>query len=457
MAVAEYVELGGGKAIGRAHDLGPGGTVQEVALSGLRGRGGAGFPTGRKWETVHAAHAAGSETYAVCNAAEGEPGTFKDRSIIRRNPFQVLEGLAVAAFAVGARQAFVGLKDTFSREAGLLRDALEELRAAGIAGDIPIEVVEGPDAYLLGEETGLLEAIEGNAPLPRLLPPYLHGLFAQTPQIGLSGAGPVRHAREWRPPDAYSASNPTLVNNVETLANVPAILVEGPEWHRGLGTEQSPGIQVCTVVGDVRRPGVGEVEMGTPLAEVIDRVGGGVHPKRRVKAVLSGVANPALTADQLETPVSYEGMEAAGSGLGAAGFVVYDDTTDMVEVARVVSRFLHVESCGQCPACKLGTEEITGLLDRVAAGAAEDDDVERIGARLRTVTDGNRCYLPVQEQVVIASLLRAFPEDFARALEGTPVRLRGLPIAKLADLAGGVATYDERQAHKRPDWTYANP
>jgi NADH:ubiquinone oxidoreductase subunit F (NADH-binding) len=199
---------------------------------------------------------------------------------------------------------------------------------------------------------------------------------------------------------------------------------------------------------------VGEVELGTPLADVIDRIGGGVGPGRTIKAVLSGVSNPVLTADRLDTPVSYEGMEAIGSGLGSCGFIVYDDTTSAVELARVVSRFLYVESCGQCPACKLGTGAITEQLDALLSGDLVGDEIEVIGARLRSVTDGNRCYLPVEEQLMVASLLRAFPEEFADAQDGVAPAVRGLQIAKLVDIGDGVAVYDDRQSRKLPDWTY---
>src|SRR5919106_1723225 len=254
----------------------------------------------------------------------------------------------------------------------------------------------------------------------------------------------------WPPP----STSPTVVNNVETLATATQVLARGPEWHRSLGTAESPGCVVATVVGDVLRPDVGEVEMGTPLGEVIDRVGGGVRPGRRVKAVLSGVANPVLTADQLDTPCSYEGMKAAGSGLGAAGFLVLDDTASMVEVAQMVSRFLYVESCGQCPACKLGCGAVTEDLDRLAGGRATPDDLDTIAFRLQTCTDGNRCYLPVQEQQVVASILQAFPDEVAAALGGEPLPARGLQVPKLVDLGAGRAILDERQARKRPDWTY---
>jgi NADH-quinone oxidoreductase subunit F len=287
------------------------------------------------------------------------------------------------------------------------------------------------------------------------VPPYLHGLFATTPEAGWS-AGPrlvgtplVRH----RASDLVG-SNPTLVNNVETLAMVAHVMARGPEWHRSLGTPESAGVVVCTVTGDVARAGVGQVELGTPLGEVIDRIGGGVGLGRPIKAVLSGVSNPVLTAEQLDTPVSYEGMETAGSGLGSCGFVVYDDTTSAVELARIVSLFLYVESCGQCPACKLGTGAITDALDALVSGGVVGDEIEVIGARLRSVTDGNRCYLPVEAQRVVASLLRAFPEEFADAQDGVAPATRGLPVAKLVDIDNGVAVYDERQSRKLPDWTY---
>jgi NADH-quinone oxidoreductase subunit F len=442
----DFLARGGGAGLDRALGLGPGATIQEVILSGLRGRGGGGFPTGRKWQSVSDS-AAGEQTFVVCNGAEGEPATFKDRAIIRANPYAVVEGVAIAAFAVGADRAFIGVKERFGPECGRLATAVDEMADAGLLGDLTVQVVLGPDAYLFGEETGLLQVIEGEAPLPRMVPPYIEGLFATVPSLGWSA-----------PPEAvatrFAASNPTVVNNVETLATVAQVLARGPEWHRALGTERSPGVVVATVVGDVVRPGVGEVELGTPLREVIDRVGGGVAPGRTIKAVLPGAANPAISPDALDAPCSYEGLEAVGSGMGAAGFLVLDDTTSMVEVAQTFSRFLYVESCGQCPACKLGCEAVTEGLDRLVAGAATPEDVEAMAYRLQTVTDGNRCYLPVQEQRLVGSILAGFVDEVNAALDGTPVPARGFVLPKLVDLAGGVASYDERQALKRPDWTY---
>jgi len=223
-----------------------------------------------------------------------------------------------------------------------------------------------------------------------------------------------------------------------------------------MGTAGSPGVVLCTVVGDTQRAGVAEAEMGTPLVEVIERVGGGAKPGRSVKAVLSGVANGVVAGDRLDAPVSYEGLEAAGGGLGAAGFIVYDDTTDMIAVARAVSRFLYVESCGQCPPCKFGTGAVTAVLDRVLAGDATIHDVEVMAARLESVTDSNRCYLPVQEQLVVRSILRVFADELDAYVTGRrPPSADEVAVPKLVDIRDGVAVIDERQARKQPDWTYA--
>jgi len=436
----------GGLGVAAAQRLGPSATIDTVASSGLRGRGGGGFPTGRKWAGI--ADQMGTRRYLVCNGAEGEPGTFKDRALLRTNPYQVVEGMIIAAFAIGADEAFIGLKATFERELAAVTRAVQEFQTAGICTDCTVNIVAGPDEYLYGEEKAMLEVIEGKPPLPRWFPPYEHGLFAASPQEGWE-AGPHGTNRRSDEP------NPTLVNNVETLANVPHILARGADWFRSTGTTDSPGTVVATVVGDVVAPDVGEVELGTPLGAVIDAVGSGVAPGRTVKGVFSGVANPVVTADQLDTPISYEGFAAIGSGMGAAGFIVHDDTACMVDAAYRFSRFLYVESCGQCPPCKLGSGEITQRLQRIETGAGDDNDLGIIAHWLERITDGNRCFLAVEEQRVVSSVLRAFPEEFAEHIEqhGCPRPARR-PMPKLLDLADGTATYDESFWHKRPDWTY---
>jgi NADH-quinone oxidoreductase subunit F len=445
-SVEEYLRTEvGGRGVERAQDLGPAATVEAIDRSGLRGRGGGGFPTGRKWAGI--AGQTGVRRFVVANGAEGEPGTFKDRALIRANPYQVVEGLVIAAFAVGAEHAYLCLKDRFEVEIDAVVRAITELQDAGLCSDCPITVVRGPDEYLYGEEKAMLEVIEGKPPLPRLFPPYEHGLFATAIQAGWE-ATPGDH----RTP---GATNPTLVNNVETLASVVHILARGSEWYRSMGTAESPGTVVATVVGDVVRPGVGEVELGTPLRAVIDTVGGGVPPGRRAKAVFSGVANPVITAEHLDTPLTYEHFVAIGSGMGAAGFIVYDDTTCMVDTAYRFSRFLSIESCGQCPPCKLGSQEITGHLERLETGVGDDDDLRGLSRWIPKVTDGNRCFLAVEEQQLVGSILAAFGEEFTQHVTGRHCpRPRRLPIPKLLDLVDGHATYDEAFWRKRPDWTY---
>jgi NADH-quinone oxidoreductase subunit F len=447
--LAGYQARGGGVGLARARGLGPQGTIAEIDRAGLRGRGGAGFPTGKKWASIRGAP--GTTKYLAVNGAEGEPGTFKDRSLLRTNPYQLIEGAAIAALAIGAREIFIAVKHTFELEIAGLTRALSEIQEAGLAGDTPITLVTGPDEYLFGEEKGLLEVIEGNAPLPRQLPPYQHGLFATNVQLGWQS-----HESEQGTMGGRQA-NPTLVNNIETLSNVPHILAKGAEWFRGFGTQGSPGVCIVTVVGDTVRSGVAEVEMGVTLRDAIEVVGGGPRPRRSIKAVFSGISNPVLTSADLDTPLTYEDFDAIGNGLGAAGYIVYDDTTCMVEVARLFSGFLWVESCGQCEACKLGTAAITERLVAIQSGRGTDRDIEVIGARLRNVTDAARCTLPVEEQNIVSSILVKFPEEFAAHLEVAACPLtRDLQMPKLVDVADGVATYDLRYALKQPDWTYAD-
>lgn len=447
-SVDAYLAAGGGAGLAAARTLGPDGTLDEVLAAGLRGRGGAGFPAGTKWRSVRMAAGTGPR-YVVANGAEGEPATFKDRVLLRRDPYRVLEGAAIAALAIGATEIYAATKRTYAREAAALRRAALELGDAGLLGGLTITIVEGPDEYLFGEEKALLEVIEGRDPLPRLLPPYQHGLFATVPAGGWEAeAAAIR---------GQGDSNPTLVNNVETLATAAHILAKGADWFRSMGTAESPGTVLATVVGDIRHAGVHEVELGTPFAELLERCGGPL-PGRRFKAAFSGVSNAVLRAEDFDVPMSYEGFAARGSGLGAAGFAVYDDTADLLSVARELSRFLAVESCGQCPPCKLGCMEMTERLLAIEEGRGVDADLGVIHASLRTVTDANRCYLGAEEQVMVASVLRAFPEDVAAHLEGTaakPTRQMLVPLIK--DITDdGVVTYDERHAFKLPDWTFAD-
>src|SRR5437588_2948106 len=336
----EYIAGGGLLGLEKALASSAEAVIDAVTRSGLRGRGGGAFPTGAKWQTVRTT---GSGTrYAVCNAAEGEPATYKDRLLLLRNPYQVLEGLLIGAWAVGAKAAIIGLKETFTDEAQRVGRAIEEMGEIQRLAGVSLEMALGPDHYLLGEETGLLEVIENRPPLPRSARPFMLGLFGTA-----------------------SMENPTLVNNVETLANVPPIVTNGPEWLRANGPESSPGTMLFTICGDIRREGVFELPMGTPLRHLVEELGGGSADGRTVKAIVPGASNTVILPEQLDTPLDFDSMREAGTGLGSGGFAVFDDSACMVRVAHMYSRFLWVESCGQCPPCKFGCAEVTSHLARL--------------------------------------------------------------------------------------------
>lgn len=423
--------------------------ISLISDAGLRGRGGAGFPTGTKWKTV-SDNASGSEIAptVVVNAAEGEPGTFGDRAIIRNNPFRVLEGALVAAHAVGAKSIVVTTKERFEQETSLLRMAREQLEADGALGDVDIEIVTGPSHYLLGEETGLLEVTAGRPPFPRIAPPYRHG----TTEMGDPSGGPATLHMASGDGDAP----PTLVNNVETLAHVPSIVRFGVDWFREMGTADSPGTSIFTVSGDVERGGVGEFALGTPVREIIRTLGQGMAGGHDVAFVLSGIANPLLAPEDLDTPATYEDLAAAGSGLGTGGFLVFSTATDPVAVAHGVSRFLAIESCGQCTPCKQDGLDVADRLDALRSGDAADDAVEALLPILDRVPDGARCDLGRQHERIVASILARFSEHaLVHATEKTsaePVLIA--PIVDIAD--DGTVTIDEDHRTKQPDWDHGD-
>jgi NADH-quinone oxidoreductase subunit F len=406
--LSDYLAIGGGDGLAAAREHGPEWVIDAVAASGLRGRGGAGFPTGTKWATVR--KAASPTTYVVGNAAEGEPGTFKDRYLIRRNPYQVLEGLLIAALAVDAGRAFIVIKRRYREEIARLCGALDELRDADLLGPATVHIVLGPDAYLLGEEKATVEVIDGGAPLPRIFPPYQVGPFARR-----------------------GCANPTAMNNVETLAHVPEILRRGPEWFRSSGTGDCPGTMVFTISGDVLRPTVAELPLGISLRLLVDLVGGGVAAGRRVRAVIPGASGAILTEDQLDTPLDFDAMRAAGSELGSAGFVVYDDTACVVAATLAFSRFLAAESCAQCPACKQGIVSITECLERIERGDGSQRDIDTMVSKCGTVTGGQRCALPTGAAALVRSSLSHFAGEFDEHLR-LPCPLRhDLPVPMIAD------------------------
>ncbi|MEX0868769.1 MAG: NADH-ubiquinone oxidoreductase-F iron-sulfur binding region domain-containing protein [Nitriliruptoraceae bacterium] len=425
-----YIDGGGGRAWDRARNTEPDEIIVTVADAGLRGRGGGGFPTGDKWRSVRdASEETASAPHLVINGAEGEPGTAKDRLLLGNNPFQVLEGALVARHAVGADTVHIGVKAA-SGLAPSLRQAVDEIVAAGWSQPDSIEVVDGPDEYLFGEETALLEVLEGNLPLPRWLPPYQQGLHRSTGQ-----------------------QHPTVVNNVETLANVPVILTRGVDGYRAVGTADSPGTILCTVIGDVAAPGVYELPMGTPLRQLLVDVAGA----RDVKLVCNGAASPVLGSDELDVPLTYEDLRAAGSALGSAGFIVYNDRHCAVRIAITLSHFLAIESCGQCTACKLGCAAITDLLRTLDDGAATRATLVALTDRLPGITDQVRCALPNGEQLLVGSMLERFADEFAAHLEHPCPSSLVEPVPKIVALddTTGEVRLDTEYHRKRADWSYA--
>ena len=393
--IGPYVEQGGYEAWKKCVETWtPEHVIAELKLAGLRGRGGAGFPTGIKWEKV--LNHRMPDRYFVCNAGEHEPGTFKDRYLLRTNPHQVLEGVLIAAHTVKAKAAYLYVNHEYVEELANLRLAADQARAAGLMGknilgrgaDLDVEFVEGQGSYVAGEETAMLESMQGRPAMPRQKPPFYPTDF------GLYG-------------------KPTLVNNVETLCNVPPLLRNGAQWFREVGTEKSPGTMLFSVSGAVNRPGVYELPMGTPVRTLIYEAGGGLPEGRAVKAVFPGGPSfSMLTADQLDTPMDFETLKKAGSGLGSAGVIVVDDHTCMVSIALKYGNFFKVESCGQCPPCRMGTINLSDLLQKIEDGEGTEKDLATLLQVAGFVKGRGYCTVVTGASVLVESSLRHFRSEF---------------------------------------------
>jgi len=389
--------------------------IAEIKRAGLRGRGGAGFPTGVKWEKV--LHHRIPEHYFVCNAGEHEPGTFKDRYLLKTNPHQLLEGMLIAAYTVKAKQAFLYVNHEYVEEIAILVKAAAETRTRGFMGkdvfgagfDLDIEFVEGQGSYVAGEETAMLESMQGRPAMPRQKPPFYPTDF------GLYG-------------------KPTLVNNVETLCNVPPLLRNGAAWFTQVGTEKSPGTMLFSLSGAVNRPGVYELPMGTPIRTLINECGSGVPSGRKVKAVFPGGPSFAmLTPDQLDTPMDFESLKHAGTGLGSAGVIVVDDQTCMVATALKYGNFFKVESCGQCPPCRMGTINLADLLQKIEDGDGTEKDLAALLQLCGFVKGRGYCTVVTGASVVVESSLRTFRHEFE-----AHIAQKRCPFQPAA-VAGGVA------------------
>ncbi len=392
-----YVAHGGWEQFRRAvTTMTPAEVIDIVKASGLRGRGGAGFPAGVKWSFCPVSV---FPKYVVVNNDESEPGTFKDREISERNPHQFLEGAAIAAYAIGAEAVYVYCRGEFWLQRRGIEAAVADAQAAGFLGrglfgtdfSLAVHVVSGAGAYICGEETALLNSIEGALGQPRLKPPFpaVEGLFGQ----------------------------PTVVNNVETLANVPPILARGAMWYRSVGTEKSPGTKVFCVSGRVVRPGNYELPLGTPFEHLLELAGGVAQGRRLLGALPAGASAPVLTADKLAgLALDWESVAEAGSILGSASFIILDETVDPVWVARQTTRFFQHESCGKCSPCREGTFWLNVLYGRLEGGSASTQDLSTL-ARVVDQIDG-KCFCPLGEFALSMprSTLAAFPEDYSRAV-----------------------------------------
>ncbi|HSL33951.1 MAG TPA: NAD(P)H-dependent oxidoreductase subunit E [Candidatus Limnocylindrales bacterium] len=379
----DYRAAGGFRAIERARAIGRQSVIEEVTASGLVGRGGAAFPTGRKWAAVAAQSA--QPHYLVCNADESEPGTFKDRVLMEHDPFAVVEAMAIEAFAVGAEKAFLYIRGEYPLAEARMAGAIEAARAAGVTGGLEIELRRGAGAYICGEETALFESIEGGRGEPRNKPPF-------PVEVGLFG-------------------KPTAINNVETLVNVLLILADngGADAYRAIGTEGSTGPKLFCVSGHVARPGVFEVEFGTTLRELLD-LAGGVPGGRALKAVLlGGAAGVFVGPEALDTPLTFEATRAIGATLGSGVVMAFDETADMVGTLRRIARFFRDESCGQCVPCRVGTVRQEELLARLASGAtngSRDDELRLLAEIGRAMRDASICGLGQTASSAIESAFR---------------------------------------------------
>jgi NADH-quinone oxidoreductase subunit F len=463
-----YRAQGGGEGLAAALRVAAEVVIAEIEAAGLRGRGGGGFPTGTKWRTVAAHRSPALPTSVVVNAAEGEPATFKDRVLLRSAPYAVVEGALIAAHAVGAEQVVVAVKAADRDDVDRVRSAVAEMSDEGLLRSVGVDIVAGPDEYLFGEETALLEVVNGRPPLPRIAPPFRRGVIEVVDDDAVgSGRGPARPV-EMAGPGPETLAPPSLVNNAETLANVPQIVAKGAAWFRSVGTESSPGTILCTVTGEVARPGVAEVALGTPLREAIAEVSGrrvepprdaaqeeaAVPPARPVKAVLNGVSGSPLPAEALDTPLTYEDMAAAGSGLGTASLQVVREGADMTAVAAGAARFLAIESCGQCTPCKDDGLRLTGALERLCRNEGDGTDLAAIDRALATVADGARCNLASQQQAVVGQLVHLYRDELEAHAEAVLPAVEPMFVSEIRDMADGDVVLDEARRGKQPDWTH---
>lgn len=393
-SLEEYIGFGGYQALAKAlFEMSPDQVIGEVADSGLRGRGGAGFPTGTKWR--FARQAPGDEKYVVCNGDEGDPGAFMDRCVLEGDPHRVLEGMMIAGYAVGAREGYIYVRAEYPLAVKRVKTAIAQLEACGLLGDnilgsdfsFRVIVREGAGAFVCGEETALLASIEGKRGMPRPRPPF-------PAQSGLFG-------------------KPTVINNVETYANVPAIILNGADSYRQVGTEKSKGTKTFSLAGQIRRTGLIEVPFGSTLRDIVFNIGGGIRGGKQFKAVqIGGPSGGCLTSEHLDIPLDYDSLQAVGAIVGSGGLVVMDEGTCMVEVAKFFMTFIQNESCGKCIPCREGTKRMLDILTRITEGRGSMEDIDLLFEIAMTVKNASLCGLGRTAPNPVLTTLRYFRNEY---------------------------------------------
>jgi NADH-quinone oxidoreductase subunit F len=422
----EYERVGGYSSLKKAIKMDRQAVLDELLAADVRGRGGAGFPMGRKASFLPKPEASAKPIYLVANADESEPGTFKDREIMVRIPHMFVEGIVIASHAIAASAAFIYIRGEYLAEFEILRDALEEARRAGLVGgnvlgsgwSLPIVVHRGAGAYICGEETGMLESLEGKRGQPRTKPPFpaISGVYA----------------------------SPTLINNVETLATVPKILELGGAAYAKLGVENSTGTRVFSLSGNVVRGGNYELELGTSLRELIYDIGGGIPDGRELKAVIPGGSSmPVLTADQVDTKLDSDSMVQAGTMLGSGGVIVMDDRCCMVQLGLRVAQFYQHESCGKCTPCREGTRWMVDLLRKIEAGEATQSELDLLLDVCDRILGNCLCPLGDAAAMPVASYVAKFRDEFQRHLDEG-----GCPFGGESTLDHVMAPVDQHHARR---------
>jgi NADH-quinone oxidoreductase subunit F len=385
--IDDYVAAGGFNALRKARAMGPDDVIAELEASGLRGRGGAGFPTGRKWAFVPKPDQLPKPHYLVVNADESEPGTFKDREIMLRVPFRFLEGCLIAAYGIQSQHVFVYIRGEYEQEFEVLRDSLEAMRKADLLGGITVVLHRGAGAYICGEETALLESLEGKRGQPRTKPPFpaIAGLYAA----------------------------PTAVNNVESITTVTPVIEMGGAEYAKLGVENSAGTRVFSLSGNVVNPGNYELPHGISMRELVYDVGGGVPNGRELKAVIPGGSSTSvLTADAIDTKMDFTSLVEAGSSIGSAGVIVIDDRCCMVQLGIRVSQFYEHESCGKCTPCRVGTKWVTQILQKIEDGRASQTDLDLLLSVCDRIMGKCLCPLGDSDAIAVLSYVDKFRDEY---------------------------------------------